>query len=241
MAFFRKSKQYDRVRILDDAKRARDRRRRKRAIELYRWVLAVEPKNGEIHARIAPLLADTRQPFDAWNSYKTAARMYLRDRRPERTIAVYRDAALRLPREVQTWQALARLLNKRGQGEEAVDSLLEGSRHFRSRSRRPQAIHLLRRARSIDPWCFDVVLELSRLLALSSQRHEAEVLLAGLAQRFGGSRLRRVRSAQFRLAPGPLTLWRWLRAIVSRGDETATESMPAKRSPVIPLHAARRN
>jgi hypothetical protein len=59
---------FDREVLLEQASRARSKRNWRRAIALYRELLAVEPNSVELHERIAPLLAATRQEFDAWNS-----------------------------------------------------------------------------------------------------------------------------------------------------------------------------
>jgi tetratricopeptide (TPR) repeat protein len=242
MGLFRSQSAYDRSRILDAASRARAKKKRARAIDLYRWVLAVEPKNGEMHAKLAPLLAETGQHFDAWCSFKAVARAHLREGHADKALAVYREAALYLPREAQAWQAVARLQHKLGSSGDALETLLEGSRHFRTRWLRPQAIHLLRRAREIEPWNFDVVLEMARLLASTGQGHEARILLDGLAERSGEERLRRVRAAQFRLAPGLGTAWRWLRSALRPEPEPAPRRPRAVTPPpeVVPLRVARR-
>lgn len=240
----RKSKVYDRHRILEEAARARARNRRGKAILLYRWVLAVERSNPELHARLAPLLAETGQTFDAWQSFRATAQAALREGREDKAIAIYREAARYLPREIQVWQALARLLGKRGDGAEAVELLVEGSRCFRSHWQRPQAIALLRRARTIDPWHFETVFELATHLARADQAHEARLLLDGLAGRVSNERLRRVRAAQFRLDRNPANAWRWLRSALRRGDtgdesdeeiRPALESVPRENGGVVPL------
>lgn len=237
MGLFSNNSPYDRSRVLDAATRARTKKRYARAIALYRWVLALEPQNREIHAKLAPLLAETGQHFDAWCSFKAVARGCLREGHADKALAIYREAALYLPREVQAWEAVARLKHKRGFEQEAVDTLLEGSRCFGPRWLRPQAIHLLRLARELDAWNFEVVLELARLLASTFQHHEAQLLLEGLARRSTDERLRRVRAAQFRLSPGPTTAWRWLRAALRR--EPALELEPSQGAPhrpeVVPL------
>jgi len=242
MGLFRNHSAYDRSRILDAATRARAKKKRARAIDLYRWVLAVEPQNGELHAKLAPLLAETGQQFDAWCSFKAVAHAHLREGQPDKALAVYREAALYLPREAQAWQAVARLQHKRGCPRDALETLLEGSRHFRTRWLRPRAIHLLRRARAIQPWNFDVVLELARLLASTGQQHEAAILLDGLGERSGEERLRRVRAAQFRLAPGLGTAWRWLRSALRPEPEPPPPRPRAVTPPpdVVPLRVARR-
>jgi Tfp pilus assembly protein PilF len=234
MGLFRRRPVYDRARIIDAAARARVKKKWVRAIELYRWVLAMEPQNGEIHAKLAPLLARTGQHFDAWNSFKVTARIHLRNGHPDKALAVYRDAARHLPREPQAWLAVARLQHKRGAPVEAVETLLEGSRQLRSRRLRPQAIHLLRRAREVNAWSFEVVLELARLLASTRQLHEAWLLLDRLAQRSTGERLRRARGAQLRLSPSPAAAWRWLQAALQRDSgEAAAPARPS--GGVVPL------
>lgn len=215
---FRSRIPYDRQRILEAAARARAKNQRQRAIDLYRWVLAVERNNADLHARLAPLLAETGQDFDAWNSFRTTAHAALREGREDRAFAVYREASQYLPREIQVWQALARLAQRRGNGEEALEILLEGSRHFRTPFLRPQAIHLLRRARTLDAWHFEVVIELANHLVRARQIEEARVLLDGLGKRASDPQKKRVRAAQMRLDPGPASVLRWLRSSFQRSS-----------------------
>lgn len=210
---------YDRDRILEQASRARSKRQQRRAVALYRWVLAVERNSIDIHTRLAPLLAELGQDFDAWNSYRTIAQAALREGREDRAIAIYREATRALPSEIGTWQNLARLLVRQGELEEAVEILREGSRQFRAHWNRSQAIHLLRRARAIDPWHFQSVIELSRLLGRSDQEAEAYMLLEGLAERCEGRHLRIVRGALLRVAPGAGTLWGWLTSWLRRSSD----------------------
>jgi tetratricopeptide (TPR) repeat protein len=216
MGWFDRTRPYDRSRILDAAANARARKKRKRAIALYRQVLAVERNNAELHERIAPLLAETGQHFDAWVSFRIAARAWLRKGRGEKALSIYREAAGYLPREVQVWQAIARLQIKLAKKRDAVQTLLEGACQFRPRRHRPEAVHLLRRAHEIAPWDFEVVSELARLLAKSDQFHEARRFLEGLEARTGGDRLRRVYAAQFRLDGDLRYAWLWLHAAVRR-------------------------
>jgi thioredoxin-like negative regulator of GroEL len=237
MAVLRKKRIYDRRRVMEEAERARSRKRRRKAISLYRWVLAVEPNNVELHAKLAPLLAQTGQSFDAWRSYRVTASAALRERRDDKALAIYRDAANYLPHEIHAWQRLAHLLAKQGEKEEAVGVLIEGSRQFRTPFLRSEAVHLLRRARAIDPWHHDVVFELAQHLGRSGQCEEARLLLEGLAQRTGGHRLRRVRAAQVRLNRTPAAAWRWLRSVVRPEEEPVAKKRVRS---VVPLHAQAR-
>ena len=231
---------FDREVILEQASRARTRRQWRRAIALYRQVLAVEPNHVEIHERLAPLLAGTRQDFDAWNSYRVIAHAALREGREDRAIAVFREAAHALPQEIQAWQGLARLLVRQSEPDAAIEALLEGSRQFRSHWLRPQAIHLLRRARAIDPWHFETVLELALHLGRVDQSAEASMLLEGLAERCQDRQLRRVRAAALSVAPGARTLLRWFKSWRGREERVlelaAGEPALAKRErPVAPV------
>lgn len=237
MAVLRKKRSYDRLRVMEAAERARVRKKRRKAIALYRWVLAVEPNNVDLHAKLAPLLAQTGQNFDAWRSYRVTASAALRERRDDKALAIYRDAAIYLPHEIHAWQRLAHLLAKQGEKEEAIGVLLEGSRQFQTPFLRSEAVHLLRRARLIDPWNFDVVFELAQHLGRSGQYEEARLLFEGLAPRAGGHRLRRVRAAQVRLDKNPAAAWRWFRSIVRPEEERVTT--PPVRS-VVPLRVQAR-
>lgn len=224
---------FDRTRILDAANRARAKKKFRRAIALYRWVLAIEPRNAELHAKLAPLLAETNQPFDAWVSFRAVAKACSRLGQDDKALAVYCEAGRYLPREVEVWWSIARLQRKAGRDSEAIEVLIEGSRQFRPTWARPQAIYLLRRARELDPWNFDVVIELARHLAATEQRDEARILLANLASRTDAHRLRRVRAAQLRVTPNLRQLWLWLRAasLASKGaaskDSAADKPTPS--------------
>jgi hypothetical protein len=134
-----------------------------------------------------------------------------------------------LPYELAAWEATADLQREKGRRGEAARTLLEARGQFRRRDLRPQAIYLLRRVLQIEPWHFETVLDLVRLLARSYQREEALRLLDGLASRSSGPELRRVRAAEFWLSPGLLRGWRWLRAALQRGEITLTAELPPVR------------
>ena len=220
MGLFSRQSLYDRTRILEAAGRARAKRRRKKAIALYRRVLAVERGNAELHAKIAPLLAVRKEWFDAWVSYQTAARAFLAEGLAQKALATYREAVRCLPGQIETWLAIVEIERKRGRDPEAILALREARRHFRRRRQRPQAIYLLRGIREIEAWDCETILDLANLLAKSHQQEEAALLLRGLAGRSEGRNLRRVRAAQWRLAPTIGHTWLWLCAALAR-DRTA--------------------
>lgn len=215
MLFGRRGKPYDRVRLLADAAHARQKGRREKAIGLYREVLAVEPENDDLHRRIAPLLAETKQPDAAWESYRRAAGGLAKKGFLDQAVGVLREASVRLPKQAGLWEGLSDLeLERRGPAD-AAEVLLEARRHFRSRRERDRAISLLLRARRLTPGSFGVNFELAGILAKTGARKRACGILEDLACQCRGQQLRRVRGRQLRMAPTPFAAGRWLRAAVA--------------------------
>jgi len=217
MGWFGRKRSYDRTRLLDQAMKATGRRRHKRAIALYREILAVDPNDVLVHRKIAPLLARTRQPADAWESYRRAAEQLSKQGFVEQAIGVYREACVHLPREHRLWLALADLEVTRRRPVDAVNALIEGSRRLRSRRTRGDALTLLQRARKILPTAFEPGYELAGLLASIGARDRAKRILQELVPRASGRQLRQLRWRLFSLSPTPAAAWRWLAAAVARG------------------------
>jgi tetratricopeptide (TPR) repeat protein len=212
LGLIRRHLDYDRKWLLGEAEKARGRGRRRRAISFYRRILAAEPHDTNLHSRIAPLLAATGKRFDAWQSYRKAAQAHLKNRSYQEALTLYRQAAKALPTQIEAWRWVAKLELKCERSEAAIRALLEGRAKFRSRRRRPEAIALLREARSIDAWRIDIVLDLARLLRRTRQAPEAQWILGHLAERMSGRNLRLVRGAQWRIEPSLKHSWNWLRA-----------------------------
>ncbi len=207
---------FDRRQFLEDAERALTRGRPRKAVALYRRVLAAEPRNPELNARIAPLLAALGEDFDAWQAFRTAAQAETQARRVPEALALYREATVCLPHKYATWQTVATLEMRLGHPDAALAALLEGRTHLKRKRSRPEAIALLRAAREIEPWNPDIVLDLAQLLARSRQKAEAQWLLGELAERTEGRSLRRVCRLQWNLEPSLWNTWRLLRAIPAR-------------------------
>jgi tetratricopeptide (TPR) repeat protein len=212
-----RKKRYDRSKLLADAASAQRKGKLRKAAALYREVLAVEPGNVDLERKLAPLLAKTKQRDDAWASYKRAAEGLAQHGMLDQAAGVYRECAQLLPRQGETWLALANLEVKRGRKADAVKALLEGAAKLRGRKERALAVRLLERARELEPADFEVSFELAGRLASAGKRERVRALelLEDLAARRSGRMLRRVRGRQLFLAPGPGTAWRWIRAFGS--------------------------
>lgn len=214
MGILGRKKGYDRKRLLGQASKARGRGRLKKAVELYRQVLAVEPRNADLHRKVAPLLAKTKKPDESLKSYRFAAEELLRGGFVDQAIGVYREAVAHLPPQHELFIAISDLELERGRKPDAIGALLQGRKVFRRWRDRSEAILLLLRVRKLDPNHLDATLDLALLLAKSGNRSRGLRLLDEQAVRLRGRWLRRVRARQFRLAPGFGSGWRWLRALL---------------------------
>ena len=226
MSFFSRRIPYDRKRLLELADSLREGRRWRKALRLYRQILAAEPRNGEIHLRVAPLLARAGKDFEAWESFRIAADALERAGEEEAVLALYEQARKALPRSFDAYRALARAELIRQHPEQALRTLVQGSQQLRRRAPRGPALPLLRDAREIEPWNGRVVIDLSRLLAREGQPAEALFLLDHLDDRASGEHRLAGRALAWRIEPSLRHSWRYLRLRWGR-----TRSLPAR-----PLH-----
>ena len=218
MGLLARRRPYDRRRNLERAAlaaRGRSKRKRRRAIALYREVLERDPSATDVHRKLAPLLARNGEGEAAARSYHTAADAYVKRGFVEQAIGVYREALVQLPRQVRFWSELAKLELERGRTADALKVLLEGRRVFRRRRDRAHAIALLLAARRVAPSHLDTTLDLALQLARAGARDRALRVL----HRFpvaGPSALRRLCARELRVAPGLRAAARWLRALLLR-------------------------
>jgi tetratricopeptide (TPR) repeat protein len=207
--------------LLTEAHRARNKGRDRRAIGLYKRILLEDSHNPDVALRVAPMLARRGDGFEAWQLYRRAARDFAKAKRWDECLSVYREACRVLPFEFEAWRLCAELLLKMGREDVALQVLLDGRMHFRGPVGHAQAIALLTRARSIEPWDAHVVLDLARLYGRSDLPEVALELLSCLALRAQGADLRKVRALQWRLTLGFRFAWLWLRAWGSSPDDAA--------------------
>ena len=231
MSFLSRRIPYDRKRMLERAESLEGGLRWRRALALYRQILAAEPHNGEIHARVAPLLARSGRAVESWESFKLAIRA--QDRAGEGASArTLRQQAVRvLPENPEAYRLLARAELARQSPQKAIRVLVKGSRRLSRRfSRGPvrgAAIVLLRDAREIDPWNTSAVLALCRLLARDDQHAEALFLLDHLEERVSDEDLCTVRALIWRIEPSLRHSWRWMRSVLAhRGTRSQGFSRP---------------
>ena len=217
MGFFERHKSFDRASSLRAASEAKAKGRHKKALALYQQVLEAEPNNTALYREVAPLLVKVKKMDEAWMSFRVAAEGFVQEGFIEKAIGIYREATHFLPRESGAWIALADLQVQRGHKEDAVAVLLQGHRNFRSRKQQQEAMQLLSRAQMVSPTNFQAGFELARLRSKMGDRKGAWKLLWELQRIATRPQRRRIRAAQFWLAPGPTSAVRWLRALLFGG------------------------
>jgi tetratricopeptide (TPR) repeat protein len=220
---------YDRKRMLERAIVLENGWRWRKALALYRQILAAEPGCVEIHARTAPLLARSGRTFESWESFKVAAAALgkVGDEVSERK--TLRAAARALPTCAEACRALARIERARDRSDAALRILQNGSDRLSRRGKRGEAIVLLRDAREVEFWNPAVVLALCRLLKRDGQSAEALFLLDQLEERVGEEEQRVVRFLQWRIEPSLRHTWRWLTAARTRGRSGSSVGPSPKR------------
>src|SRR5262245_3867924 len=107
MALLRRAKAYDRTRLLAEAARARPNGKTRKALALLETVLQHEPRNADLHRRIAPMFAAARRMSDAWASYRIAVASLVKAGFVDQAVGVLREAATSLGRERAVWEQLA--------------------------------------------------------------------------------------------------------------------------------------
>ena len=227
MPFFSRHIPFDRKRLLDRANQLETGWRWRRALTLYRHVLAAEPHDPELQARIAPLLARSGRHYEARESFRIAQMGFKRQEDLRQLQATHLAASASLPRDADVARSRARFERSQGRPEVAMRNLVEVSDRI-ARRRRGEAIILLREANQIESRHPAVLIRLARLLFRDGQPAEALFWLDQLEARASEEELLRCRRLRLRIDPTFRNLWAWLRG-ARRGDS------PRGRRPKIEL------
>jgi tetratricopeptide (TPR) repeat protein len=207
---------YDRDRFLKQARRAAKRGEHAKAAELYAELRRAEPDNMDFVRRAAMHRIRGGTPDEALHDCQVGATKLARRGFIAEAIGVLREFAKRHPQHVDVWKSIAALEIERKRQPDAVGVLVEGSRHFRSRSRTQDGLELLTRARLMDPTHFEASFELADLTwRRGGGARVARRLLESLVPHARTRRdRRRLRARQLRLCPTPAAAWRWLAALL---------------------------
>lgn len=212
-----KKKELTRRQLLDKAAKARGKRNARKAVAIYREMLAKDPNDFEIHLKMAPFLVSMRNYKDAATSFTKSAEGFYKKGKIDMAVGVYRQAARAMPNHSGLWERLARLELDRKKTSDALAVLLEGSKHFHKRATRDKCIRLLRIAFKIKPWHFDSTFELAKQLAKSKEKGESIKILQGLSKRVDTRKQhRKVMRKLFAVSPSPGNLLLFLKALLGK-------------------------
>ena len=203
--------QFERRAALEKAAEARSKGKRKKAIELYRSVLASTPDDHEVHSKLAPILAENGDEQEAIASFRIAADGFHKKGFTDRAIALLRQSVEHVPSDVDAWLRVADLLEIRLKKKEAEKVLEEARTHFTKKSALGAAARLLDAHRKLDPKRIDVAIDRAQVAKRSGQRGFGILLLTDLAAGVDGKARKQLRRALFGLKPTPASFWRWLR------------------------------
>ena len=223
MPLFSRHIPFDRKRLLERAGQLESGWRWRRALTLYRHVLAAEPHDPELHARIAPLLARSNRGYEARESFRIAQAGFKRQEDTKQLEATYLAASIALPRDADVARTRARFEHSQGRPEVAMRILVEVSDRI-ARRRRGEAIILLREANQIESRHPAVLIRLARLLFRDGQPAEALYWLDQLEGRASTDELLRARRLRLRIDPTFRNLWAWLHG--PRRDGTSRGRRP---------------
>lgn len=218
MPLFSRHIPFDRKRLLEKAGQLEPTWRWRRALTLYRHVLAAEPHDPELHARIAPLLARSGREYEARESFRIAQMGFKRQEDLRQLEATYLAASRALPKDADVARGRARFERSQGHPDVAMRVLVDASDRL-PRRRRGEAVILLREANQIESRHPAVLLRLSRVLFRDGQPAEALFWLDQLEGRASQDELLRARRLRLRIDPTFRNLWAWLRG-ARRGEST---------------------
>ena len=203
---------YDRKRMLERAETLRTGRRWRKALALYRQLLAAEPRNPELHYAAAPLMARAGLATEAWESFSVAAEALDQRDEKDKRLGLFRRAHKAMPKNFESCRALARAERASNDEATAIQVLLRGAARLKRRRTRGEAIVLLRDAWQIAPKNPEVVLALAKRLARAGRASEALFLLDGLDDRVQSRDLVQVRGLIWQIEPSVKHSWRWFSA-----------------------------
>ena len=127
MPFFSRHIPFDRKRLLERAAQLEPGWRWRRALTLYRHLLAAEPHDPALHARVAPLLARSGRDYEARESFRIAQSGYKRQEDLRQLEATHRAASKALPKDADVARGRARFERAQGRPEHAMRTLVEVS------------------------------------------------------------------------------------------------------------------
>jgi tetratricopeptide (TPR) repeat protein len=210
-----KTRSPSRRELLDAANKAMGKGKLKVAVGHYLRTVEHHGADPAIDAKLASIYAKLRRQTRAREHFQAASERFQTAGFQDKALAVYRAAVAAFPTRIEFWQGIVDHQRAQGRIADAVHTLLEARKSFRSAALRPQAVRLLEQVIELEPQHHpQAKVELALLMAKVGRASEARASLEALVPQSERARLRNVRAALFRLSPTPAAAWRWLRAVL---------------------------
>jgi tetratricopeptide (TPR) repeat protein len=201
---------FDKKSAVAQAAEARGKGDRKKAIALYRDVLAHDPSDHEVHGRLAQLLAESGDLAQAAASFRLGADGYHKVGFTDRAIALLKQAVEHVPDDVDAWLSIASFNVERERKKEADKVLADARTRFVRKRDLAAASRLLDARLKLDGKNVAVAIDRARVAKRMGQRGFGVLLLEDVLSLVDQRERRRLRRALFSLQPTPASLWRFL-------------------------------
>jgi tetratricopeptide (TPR) repeat protein len=194
-----------------DAADARGKGKRKRAIELYRAVLAEAPDDHEALGKLAQLLAEGGDLVAASGCFRTAADGYHAAGFTDRGIGLLRQAVAHVPNDIEAWLRIVELYDAREKKRDAINALAEARSAFKKKADLPHAVRILDAHMALEPHSLPLVIDRALVAKqLGDAKLGMLLLLDRLATASPADR-KKLRRALFTIKPSIGAWWRWVR------------------------------
>ena len=206
-----KKDDFQRNAVLREANDARGKGKRKRAVELYRQILAHDPEDFEVHGKLAQLLAEGGEIDEARKSFHAGAEGYHKKGFTDRAIALLHQAVQAVPTDVDGWLRISDLQIIRLKKADAANTLANGRKIFRKRKHLAAAAQILQAHMQLEPTRMEIVIDLAQVEKKRGNKPRSIELLESTMPGVNAFDRKKLRKALFFVAPSPRTLWRWFK------------------------------
>jgi len=185
------SKAYNRNELFRQGDQFRSRGRNKKAIKEFEKILAVDPKDIDVHAKLAPLYLKVGRAAEAKASLNLVIDEYHRKGFTEKEIAMLKIILKVDTHDLKTYFQLVNLYIQKGLKSDALKTLGDGRRAFRKKKFLKEAIAIERRILTIEPEDLRAQVSLVKRLWKSGENKEASERLIQMESQWASRRNRK--------------------------------------------------
>jgi len=185
------SKAYNRNELFRQGDKLRSWGRTKKAIKEFEKILAKDPKDIDVHAKVAPLYLKVGRRAEAKASLNLVIDEYHKKGFAEKEIAMLKIVLEVETHDLKTYLQLVNLYVQKGLKSDALRTLRDGRRAFRKKRFLKEAIAIERRILTIEPEDFRAQVSLVKRLWKSGENKEASERLLLMESQWASRRNRK--------------------------------------------------